>query len=248
MAGVLFLGCAGAKTPPPGTAQGIPWDEKTATEVFFDLEQAQRQIRNFTAAFAISMTPPPKGRPSHLQGVLFFQKSPSGPMVRIQGTGPFGRTVFDMVRSRNRVEIYIPSKKTLYRGPVPAHTSDPWGTLFAGMFTDFSKTAVKKNSPLHMGVDTVRLNLVNGFLLLDRHTGLLKSHHQKDQIVTYDAFLHQEALPSIPSHIQLVKTDGSQAAECRLDQIQINTDLKNAFDLSHYAPNTIRDIRELNRN
>ncbi|MDX9786157.1 MAG: hypothetical protein RBT11_05265 [Desulfobacterales bacterium] len=248
VAGIFFFGCAVTQLPPPEKDSGIRWEGKTAAEVFADLDRAQQQIRNFTAAFAISMTPPPKGRPSSLQGVLFFQKTPAGPMVRIQGTGPFGRTVFDMVRRSDQIEIYIPAKKTLYRGPVPTHTGDPWGNLFAGMFTDFSKTVLKSDSPLRIDADTVRLNLVNGFLILDKHTGLLKSHHQKDQIVTYDAFVHQDALPSIPGHIHLEKTDDSLRVECRLDQIQVNTDLGNAFDLSRYIPNSVRNISELNRN
>lgn len=228
----------------PPADVGIRWEEKTAAAVFSDLVRKQQQIRNFTAAFSITMTPPPKGRPAHLQGVMVFEKTATGPVVRIQGMGPFGRTAFDMVRRENRVEIYIPGKKTLYHGPVPTRP-DAWGSLFSGMFTDLSETAVRENSRLKVESDAVRLDLTDGFLLLDKQTGLLKRYHRKDGILTYDSYLRQTDAPSIPGHIRLEKTDGSLRAECRLDQIRINTDPGNAFDLTHYAPVFIRDINEL---
>ncbi|MCP4668208.1 MAG: hypothetical protein GY849_17805, partial [Deltaproteobacteria bacterium] len=94
---LLLPCCAFFERPLPTTDPEIDWRRKTPKEVLSRLCYEQKRMTSLTAAFSLSLDPPPEGMPSHLRGVLFFARGTRGPLVRIKGLGPFGRLLFDMV-------------------------------------------------------------------------------------------------------------------------------------------------------
>jgi len=212
------------------------------------MQSDQQKIKNLTAAFFLSLDPPPKGQPSHMHGIMFFARRPKDLLVRIKMQGPFGSLLFDMVRKGKEVQIYIPSRRTLYRGLTNKQkkTGNAWGEILSSMFADFSSMALSSSYELSFKKDMLILPLLNGELWIDRKRALIREWHHGGRIITYDRYESQPDLPSIPTLIRLKTTDGSKRAECRLSQVSVNSNLDHVFDLSSHEPQFVRDIKELN--
>ena len=228
-------------------APEIQWDEETPKGVLDRLRQDQEKILDLTAYFSLSLNPPPEGQPSHMQGALFFARGVEAPLVRIKVLAPFGRLIFDMVRKGGEIQIYIPSRHTLYRGRAEnkKETGNVWGDMLTTMFIDFADAAVPKEAVLSFIEDMVILPLVDGELLIDRGKGLLREKHQEEQVTTYDRYEYKPDLPPIPTRISVRKTDGSQKALLRLNQVQVNNNITHVFDLSGYKARFVKDISAL---
>lgn len=227
----------------------IEWHKKTPTELLSRLRDDQNSIKSLTAAFSLSLDPPPEGRPSNMRGVLFFASGSQGPLVRIKGLGPFGRLLFDMLLKGEEVQIYIPSKHTLYKGKAnnQKESRNVWKEAFTAMFADFSTVAVPEKAVLSFRDNYVVLPLKDGEILIDRKTAQVRQWRRNGEVVTYDNFEHEPGLPSIPTQIDLVSNDESQKASCKLRQVCVNCDTTDVFDLSGYKPKSVRHLRELNK-
>ena len=243
----LIISCAAPEKVNPPQASDIEWDTKTPEQILEHLQHDQEKVKDLTAAFSLSVDPPPEGQPSHMRGVLFFAKKPEGPCVRIKGLGPFGRTLFDLVQEGNGLQIYIPSRKTLYRGEIDLKekNNNIWEETLRTMFFDFSGSSVSEKSVLAFKEGTIIVPLKNGKLMIDRKSGLVREHHTKNKIIIYDRYDQKPELPPIPTHIEVKTTDSPLHAVCRLSQIQINHNISDAFDLSAYKPKNVRDLKDL---
>ncbi|MCP4570206.1 MAG: hypothetical protein GY841_21720, partial [FCB group bacterium] len=142
----------------------IEWRRKTPKEILSRLSYEQKRMTSLTAAFSLSLDPPPEGRPSHLRGVLFFARGTRGPLVRIKGLGPFGRLLFDMVLKGEAVQVYIPSERTLYKGEAgdEALGRNVWKDTLTAMFADFSRASVLEEAALTILDNHVILPLKDG--------------------------------------------------------------------------------------
>ncbi len=243
----LMFSCAVPEKVHPPEASSIEWSTKTPAQILEHLQHDQGKIKDLTAAFSLSVDPPPEGQPSHMRGVLFFEKKPEGPCVRIKALGPFGRTMFDMVQKGNTLQIYIPSRKTLYKGDIDlkGKNNNIWEETLRTMFSDFSGSSVSEESILIFKEDIIIVPLKNGKLMIDRKNGLVRERHTKNKIIIYDRYDQKPELPPIPTHIEVKTTDSPLRAVCRLSQIQINQNISDAFDLSAYNPKDVRDLKDL---
>ena len=252
--GTLLLGfilpcCALFERPLPTAGPEIEWRRKTPEEILGRLRSDQNRITSLSAAFSLSLDPPPEGRPSSLRGVLFFARGTHGPLVRIKGLGPFGRLFFDMVLKGEDVEVYIPSQHTLYRGR-PGNEKkggNIWKKTFTAMFADFSGASLPEKATLIFRDDDVILPLKDGEILIDRKTAQVRQWRRKGEVITYDDFKHEPGQPSIPRHIDLKAHDASQRAFCKLRQVCVNCDTTDVFDLSGYKARAVRHLRELEK-
>jgi hypothetical protein len=241
--------CAVTKDPPPQAVPGLAWRQKTPKEILSRLRYDQNRIRSLSAAFSLSLEPPPEGRPSSLRGVLFFARGSHGPRVRIKGLGLFGRLLFDMVLKGDDIQIYIASQRTLYRGRADhlKKGGNVWKDTLTAMFADFSGASVSENAALTFRDDHVILPLKEGEILIDRKTAMVRQWRRKGEVITYDDFEHKPGLPSIPTRIDVQAHDASQRAFCKLRQVCVNCDTTDVFDLSGYKPRAVLHVRELEK-
>ena len=145
LAAMLFstlLACAGpSPEAPPPAGPAVRWEGRSAAAVLAELLREQDRIRDLSAAFSLSVDPPPEGRPSATNGVILFSRGDGRTRFRITALGPFGRTFFDMVRENGRLTVYVPSRDTAYRGTpeeaVPAGGGPE--PVFADLFADLSE-------------------------------------------------------------------------------------------------------------
>ena len=242
-----FLSCALRKKGPVIKEPEIQWDTKTSDQILDELRNRKHQITDLTAAFSLSVDPPPSGQPSSINGVIFFARRPEGPCVRIKGLGFFGRVLFDLVQTGDTLRIYVPSRHTLYRGRTGKGemAGNVWGDLFATMFADFSGESVPRASRPAVRDDTVILPLVDGEIRIGRRTGLVRQWRLRKKIITYDHYDHRPGWPPVPMRIEVSTEDGARHALCRLSQVNINSDIGNVFDLSGYNPKSVRPLDEL---
>ncbi|MCJ7772987.1 MAG: hypothetical protein MUP22_07630, partial [Desulfobacterales bacterium] len=190
---------------------------------------------------------PPKGQPSNLQGVLFYATSRKGPLIRIKSISAFGRIMFDLVQKNDTVQIYIPSRQTLYSGRVEEEKSNAWQGIFTSLFADLSLMTVQENADLIIKKDVVILPLTQGTFHLDRKTGLLQKWVQPHNTIYYDDYLSTTGAPPFPTRIFVSSSDNLNKASCVFNQVQINKDIRDVFDLSDYHPKFTRDVSELTR-
>ena len=241
--------CAATERPFPRAEPEIEWHKKTPKEILSRLRYDQNRITSLTAAFSLSLDPPPEGRPSNLRGVLFFARGSQGPLVRIKGLGPFGRLIFDMLLKGEDVQVYVPSQRTLYKGKTENEKMgrNIWRDTLTAMFADFSSASVPEKAALTFRDDYVILPLKDGEILIDRNTAQVRQWRRKGEVITYYDFKHKPGLPSIPTHIDLRTNDESQRALCKLRQVCVNCDTTDVFDLSGYKPRSVRHVRELDK-
>jgi hypothetical protein len=242
----LCLSCAASdksRHPEPS----MTWDSQTPRQVVERLRHDQEKIIDLTASFSLSVDPPAEGQPSTLHGVIFFLKSLKGTSLRIKGLGPFGRIVFDLVQTGDDLQVYVPSRKTLYMGKKDStvQTRNIWGDMLRTMFADYSdlKTAPKADLTFKEGMVIVPLE--HGEIMINSKTGLVRKRYERDKVIFYDRYEQEPGLPPIPTHIEVRKTDSTLHAVCRLSHVRVNSQLSDVFDLSVYNPMVVRDMKEL---
>ncbi len=242
---LLLFSCAGAdEKAAPGAA--IDWQGVSAAEVLERLQEEQKAIRSFSAGFVVTIDPPPKGYPANLQGLLFFARADGSVQLRVRGLAPFGRTVFDLVQTKDRIELYLPSKKTLYKGKPGEGVDDgPWAKIFASLFIDFTRFRASQTGDLKVVDRTVILPLDQGTLILKRDSGLPLEVYTAAGSIRFEDYQYREGLPSIPLRIKILREDGRSTTLCRLSQVELNQDLSAVFDLSAYQPEQIRELKDL---
>jgi hypothetical protein len=243
----LLFSCAAPEPAyPPETAE-IEWHTKTPEQVLNRLHYDQEEITTLTAAFSLSIDPPPEGQPSHMRGVLFFAKKPGGPCVRIKGLGPFGKILFDLVQKRDSLQIYIPSQKILYQGQTDTGgvQQNIWGEMLKTAFFQLTEATAAKGVPLTFEENMVVVPLSDGKLLLDRGNGLLLKRYSEDKIIVYDRYNQNPGHYPFPTHIEITTTDNNRHAVCKLSHTNLNSDISDVFDLSAYNPDHVRELEKL---
>ncbi|NDY43509.1 hypothetical protein G3N55_11755, partial [Dissulfurirhabdus thermomarina] len=170
---------------PPGPAP--VWEGRTPADVLRDLEKRRRRLRAFSAAFSLTVSPPPRGRPSTLRGLLVADLRGETPRVRLQVHGPFGGVVFDMVRDGAATRVYVPARRTLYRGRTGAAPpgGGPLADLFPALLADPARARPRAGTRLEVTGGEVRLPLENGELRLEAATGRLLAWRRAGAVVTY---------------------------------------------------------------
>jgi hypothetical protein len=243
---LMLCACATTEKEFPGPEQTIQWDQETPRSILDRLQKEQARIISLTASFSVLMDPPPQGQSSYLRGVIFFQKSAQGPRVRIKGLAPFGGTLFDMVARDDSVEIYIPARNTLYKGRrEQTRPGNIWADTLQNMFPDFSRARVRENAVLAFKRHSVILPLAEGEIHLHMESGHVFKWISGGRITLYDNYENQLDLPPIPARISVERIDSPTKAVIRLDQITLNSDLRDVFDLSIYKARTVRNLSEL---
>lgn len=243
----LLPSCVLRPTVTPQKDKRIHWEEKKPKEILNKLRQEQKQITDFTAGFSILLDPPPKGQPSNLQGVLFYASSPKGPFIRIKSIGAFGRVMFDLVQKQDTVQIYIPSRQTLYSGQMKKDNGNAWQEIFTSMFPDFSLMTVPQNADLIIEKKWVILPLTGGAFYLNRENGIVQKWTQGKRVIYFEDYISSPGHPPFPTRIYATSSDNLNKASCVFSQVQINTGINHVFDLSGYHPKFKRDINELTR-
>ena len=245
----VFSSCVAGRQSPAPPATAIDWEDRTPRDVLAALRAEQEKITSLTAAFSLSVDPPPKGRPSHMQGVMFFSTAGANPRVRIQCLGFLGRILFDMVLKDGAVELYVPSRRTMFTGRADrAGAGNAWQDVMSAMLFDISEAALPEDAALSFEKDMVVLQLKNGELRLDRANGLIRQWRQAETITSYDRYTaHTPGLPPLPEHIEIQAVDGSRRAVFMLSQPNLNKVPDDVFDLSDYTPEAVRDFSELEK-
>jgi hypothetical protein len=243
----LVSSCAVVERPHPPEAPELLWEGKTPAQVLDHLRRDNEKISDMTAAFSLSVDPPPEGQPSHIKGVMFYARGSEGPCVRIKGLGLFGFILFDLVQKEDEIQIYVPSQQTLFKGRITQEKGpkNVWGDLFKTMFSDFSGASVSGKTSLAFNDEMVIVPLENGEIRIERKSGLIRQWHHRENIVIYDHYDQKPGGPPVPTHITLSSKDGSRHAVCRLSQINVNSNLTDVFDLSGYEPKNVRDLNKL---
>jgi hypothetical protein len=248
---VFFIleSCAPHRPAPPPRAAEIRWEGETSESVLSRLRRDRERVTDLSAYFSLSMHPPPPGQFSNLSGALFLGAGPKGPRSRIKAMGPLGRVIFDMVRAADHMAIYIPSRDTLYQGPVTDMPpgGPPWGEAFSALMADFSAAEPASGSRLVLADDEVIVPLADGELRIDRATGLISRWRSGDREIVYGPYAELPGYPPIPARIRLTALDGSREVVCTLSQIRLGGTLTDAFDLSSYRPRLVTGLKELGR-
>lgn len=246
---LLFLmlsACATTEKEFPGKELVIQWNQETPKSILGRLQQEQGRIIDLTASFSVLLDPPPQGQSSYLRGVIFFKNKEKGPFVRIKGLAPFGGTLFDMVAKGDAVEIYIPARNTLYKGRRDrTKPGNVWADTLQNMFLDFSKVNVPEGAVLELKRHSVMVPLSEGEIHLDRKTGRVFKWISGERVILYDNYENPPGLPPIPTRICIERMDSPTRAVIRLDQVTLNSDLRDVFDLSSYNARSVRDLSEL---
>ena len=243
----LCFSCAVSKKPHRPEPSEMAWDTKTSEQVLGCLKHDQERITSLTAAFSLSVNPPTAGRPANMRGVLFFSKRLGGTSLRIKGLGPFGRILFDLLQKENDLQIYIPSRKTLYLGKTDStiQTQNVWSNMLGTMFVDYSKLKIMPQADLTFKNELVIVPLEHGKIIIDSRTGLIRELHDQKKVIFYDRYEQEPGLPPVPTHIEVEITDSALHAVCRLSHVRVNSRLSGVFDLSAYKPEIVRDLKEL---
>jgi outer membrane lipoprotein-sorting protein len=106
LVGVLLaigmVGCTVKRTPALDVRDG-PLKEATLEQLIDLLDLRYRDIRTLRALVEVEAESP-KGK-SSFYGILLFQRPDQ---LRLQGSDPFGRTVFDLIAEGEESRIYLP--------------------------------------------------------------------------------------------------------------------------------------------
>jgi len=245
----VLTSCAVSRRPPAAPAGEINWTAKTPRDVLAALRAEQDKITSLTAAFSLSADPPPQGQPANMQGAIFFSRGAAGPRVRIQCFGFFGRILFDMLLRDGSVQLYVPSRRTMYTGSADRTARKTvWDDVMSAMFFDITEAALPAEAALSFDGDMVILGLQGGELRLDRATGLIRQWRQAGAVTSYDRYTAPDpGLPPLPEHIEVRAIDGSQRAVFCLSQVSLNSVPDTVFDMSSYTPGAVRDFSEIEK-
>lgn len=241
-----LAGCAAYQAPtnkPP--IHSIDWLQETPQSVLERVQIEADNIKILSAFFNLSMNPPPQRMMSSMSGVITIDTRDQQPKVRIQAFHLFGSILFDMV-STGSTQIYVPRKNTMYVGTKQEKKSKGPQTIFANMMLDPSHLIIADKSRLEMQTESVLLYLQDGWLKLDKQTGLITTRHKDDLIITYSAYAEIGGESFIPTKIRIETTDGQFTASCSLSNISTPENLPQTFfELSEYTPKEIKPLEEL---
>jgi hypothetical protein len=228
----------------------IEWRSKTPAQILAELRHEQESIRDITAHFSISFDPPPEGKFSNLQGILVFARGNDGPVMRIKAMAPFGRLIFDLVQKDKLMEIFIPSRDTLYRGSFRRkdHGDNAWGSALTGMFEDFSGAEAADDAELKFSDGFVFLPLSDGILKFDEKSGYLLEVSRKGRVILYGRYEQASGQSPMPTLITMISDGGSRKIQCGLSQICLNCNPGDVFNLKDYTPRFIKGLNEIDKN
>ena len=246
---LLAAGCGLEKpTAPerPATETRFDWQGRSGAELLDRLRNSQQPPESLTGYFTLNMEPPPAGQFSNLSGILYLGRTEHGPRVRIKALGIFGRVLFDMVRDGDEMQMYIPSRRTLYQGALDneMENGSPLGRVFSSLLVDLgSLKAVADVMPRQVAHEVV-VALETGELALDSASGRISRYRTAEQEVRYRAYQQPEGGPAIPTEIELERLDGSGRASCSLSNLSF-ADNSASFSLAGYSPETIAPLSGL---
>ncbi len=225
----------------------IDWNQETPASIKARIASSAQQLKILSAFFSLSMNPPPKNMMSSISGVITIDNRLAQPKVRIRAFHLFGSTLFDMVNT-DITKIYVPRKNTMYIDTKQEQTRDNRGpqTIFANMMLEPAGIIIKDGQGLTISNDAVILYLEDGWLVLDKKSGLITSRHKGDLDITYSAYRQLADKTLIPTEISITTPDDSFAANCTLSQVTTLESLPETFfDLAEYKPETIKDLQEM---
>lgn len=243
----ITIGCSPKQSPEIMVTKRIDWSQETGESIKQKIHASAGKLTILSAFFTLSMNPPPKKMMSSMSGVITIDHRNREPKVRIQAFHLFGSTLFDMVQT-NIVKIYVPRKNTMYTGEKDTGESGIQGpqTVFANMVLDADSLVLNKDKPLHIGKNSVILYLENGWLSLDKETGLVIAKQVANMTIYYSEYTTLAEQTIIPTKISIVATDGSYKAQCTLSKLATPTSLPQGFfDLTEYRPGQIKSLAEL---
>lgn len=244
---VLVSSCSPQQTEVLSFRQDIDWHKETPASIKGRISSSAPQIAILSAFFSLNMNPPPANMMSSLSGVITIDTRMQQPRVRILALHVFGSTLFDMVNT-DTTKIYVPRKKTLYVGTKEDQDQNTKGpqTIFAHMMLEPTDLVLDQDKPLHIGTDVVTLYLEDGWLTLDKQSGLITGRHKDDLDIGYAAYMELENKARIPTKISITTTGQSFTAHCTLSQVAMLESLPETFfDLAEYKPEMVKALQDL---
>lgn len=227
--------------------QNINWQQETPASIKARIVSSAHQIAILSAFFSLNMNPPPANMMSSLSGVITIDNRLEQPRVRILALHVFGSTLFDMVNT-DTTRIYVPRKKTLYIGTRQDQNLDKKGpqTIFANMMLEPAGLVLDQGKPLHIGAAAVTLYLEDGWITLDKQSGLITGRHKTDLDIGYADYMELDNKTLLPTKISITTPDQSFVAHCTLSQVATLESLPDTFfDLAEYKPETIKELQDL---
>ena len=242
----LLTNCTHKQTQGNYTNQTINWSEETPESIKTRISSSARHIEILSAFFNLTMNPPPEKMLSAMSGVITIDHRRPQPKVRIRAFHLFGSTLFDMVNT-DITRIYVPHTNIMYVGGKSEQKQSVKGpqTIFANMMLDATSLVLQPGKSLQINTDSVTLYLQNGWLTLDKKTGLITTRHKEDLDIHYKNYT-TFANTVIPTTIAIQTVDGSFTATCTLSKISRPRKLpENYFSLAEYQPETVMDLKDL---
>jgi hypothetical protein len=225
--GLLVLTACHTRHPAAVEPPTFDWQGKTPEMVIERFRQEQEKIETFTAAFSAHTTSPSAGAARQPAGGSVFQTQRRWPHAPYPGAGALWSYGFRHGEPAGVLQIYIPSRRTLYLGASgDARASHPFQRLFAVLFIDFAAIEAADNNPIAIGELLVTLPLPDGYIRFRRASGLPFERKSGERTVHYDEYIHFEGLPSVPTLITVYEEGaGKGESICRLSDIELNTPL-----------------------
>ncbi len=238
--------CAPKQTDDESFNQNINWSEETPESIKRRISVSASEIAILSAFFNLTMSPPPANMMSSMSGIITIDNRAARPKVRIRAFHLFGSTLFDMVNT-DITKIYVPRKNTMYIGKQQEEESQKGPqTVFANMMLEPGSLVTKEDKALEIGEDAVILYLEDGWIALDKQSGLITTRHKAELDITYSGYRQLADTTLIPTRISITTTDGSYRAKCTLSQLANPQSLPSSFfDLAEYKPETIKNLQDL---
>ncbi len=251
---ILFVAaCAPRQEPPALDITGPDIAGKTPSQALEAMRQGREELRGLSAYFELNITPPPERGFSSLRGALLMDMAADTPQARITAFGPIGSTLFDMVRSDDAVQVYVPSQNTLYEGRLDGESAQPgdernsMDVVFSTVLRDPLAMEADDSSAITREDGLWRIPLRGGALFVDRETGLVTAFEDVDVRMEFERYIQPAGGPPMPSRIHMQSWTRELAATFRLEEVEANPVLTGAFDLSGYEPEQTRPIEELEK-
>lgn len=251
---ILFVAACVPHQEPPALDITVPdIAGKTPSQALEAMRRSREELRSLSAYFELAITPPPERGFSSLRGALLMDMGSDSPRARITAFGPLGSTLFDMVRSGDMVQVYVPSQNTLYQGTFEGNATqarneaNPMNEVFSAVLRDPLAMEANDSHPITLDNDTWRIPLRGGALFVDRKSGLVTAFEDAEIRMEFERYTHPAGGPPMPSRIRMQSRTRDLAASFRLEDVEANPDLISAFDLSGYEPKQTRPIEELEK-
>lgn len=242
----LFTGCT-PQVQQNTISQDIDWQSETPASITARIKNSSEQIEILSAFFSLNMDPPPANMMSSMSGIFTIDNRTNKPKVRIRAFHLFGSTLFDMV-STDITKIYVPRKNTVYIGMEQSEQGQAKGpqTIFSNMMLDPSDLIIDEDQPFQITDEFITIYLKEGWMKIDKKSGLITSRHKEDLDITYNDYNLFNDATYIPTKIIITASDGSFKARCSLSKISIPESLPESyFDLAEYQPAAVKKLHEL---